>query len=130
MCIIESQESQEHNEHIYSDMPRLIPIVYHNDQDCTLSVDMFVNHEHSFHPKIVDYASTLYHIIDQKIVSACKLEYGVIEYVRNKNPVNIYYPTIQDWVNSYDSTKDVKYVLDNVFIGENYVSLWEVIDHV
>ena len=131
MCVImpykESQDSQEPIEV----MPRLIPIYYHNNLDCTISIDTFINHEHSFHPEIQDYASTLYHIIDNKIVSACTLTYGVIEYIRDGVPVNIYYPTIQDWIHNYSGeTQKITYILDKVFIGENYVPLWDVIDHV
>jgi len=131
MCVIipykESQDSQESIEV----MPRLIPIYYHNNLDCTISIDKFINHEHSFHPNIQDYASTLYHIIDSKIVSACTLTYGVIEYIRDGVAVNIYYPTIQDWIHNYSGeTQKITYILDKVFIGENYVPLWDVIDHV
>lgn len=114
--------------HIYSDMPGLIDIIYNPAGiDCTNSVFKFKTEEASFYAMILSYSSTLHHKINGVIVSSCTLDYGVIETMRDGEDVNIYWPTIQDWVNMYGDMKNTKYVLNNVFMGET--SLWEVIEH-
>lgn len=109
-------------------MPPLIPIYYNPAGfDCTISVYNFSINESSFYPIIMQYSSILHHKINGQIVSTCMLDYGVIETMRNEHTTNIYYPTIQSWIDGYSGeTRTSKYVLDNVFMGNT--SLWEIID--
>ena len=128
MCIIVNEPEPTYDNYEYNDMPELLPI-YYNPQgfDCTISIHQFKTHEASFHDVIKSYSCVLNHVVNGEILSSCMLEYGVIETFRDGSPVNIYYPTIQDWIMNYSGGENnIKYVLDTVFMNE--ISLCEIID--
>ena len=68
--------------------------------------------------------------INDTILSLSNLsENGIVtEFLRNDEKVNNTFNTIFTWVkNYYGSSKDIKHVLDNVFIGDDEVPLWYVL---
>jgi hypothetical protein len=103
--------------------------------DYTTYAENFAHDEYSFYNIIKSYSSgstiTLSLKINSTVLSLSNLsENGMVtEYLRNDEAVNNTFNTIFAWVkNYYESQKDVAYVLDNVYIGDDDVHLWNVLD--
>lgn len=125
MCII-VVEPEVDNNYVYDEMPALIPIHYSPDgRDCTISIHNFKTDEASFYPVMQYYSTTLNHRINGVTLSTCTITYGVIETFRDGEVVNIYYPTIADWIKEYSGIEnDIIHILDTVFMGDT--SLWDI----
>ena len=124
MCIIVSEPEIIHHEN-YDDLPGLIPIIHSPDgRDCTMSIHNFKTNESSFHALILCYSSVLNHRMNGVTLSSATLDYGVIETMRNGETVDIYYPTIQDWIRNYSGINNIRHILDTIFMGNN--SLWDI----
>ena len=103
--------------------------------DYTKYAEDFAHDEYSFYNIIKSYSSgssiTLSLKINSAVLSLSNLsENGMVtEYLRNDEVVNNTFNTIFAWVkNYYESQKDIAYVLDSVYIGDDEVPLWNVLD--
>ena len=124
MCIIVA-EPEVHINYVYDDLPALIPIYYSPDgRDCTMSIHEFKTNEASFYPLMQLYSTTLNHRINGVTLSSSTLTYGIIETFRDGEPVDIYYPTISDWIRNYSGINDIRHILDTIFMGN--ISLWDI----
>ena len=95
----------------------------------------FSHDEYSFYNIIKSYCTgssiTLSLKINTTVLSLSNLsENGIVtEFLRNDEKVNNTFNTIFTWVkNYYGSAKDITYILDNVYIGDDDVPLWKVLD--
>ena len=103
--------------------------------DYTKYAEDFAHDEYSFYNIIKSYctgSSILLSLkINNTVLSLSNLsENGMVtEFLRNDEAVNNTFNTIFAWVkNYYGSQKDIVYVLDNVYIGDDDVPLWNVLD--
>lgn len=106
-----------------------------DDVDYSAYAEDFALDEYSFYNIIKSYSSGSTILLSLKInntvLSLSNLgENGIVtEFLRNDEKVNNTFNTIFTWVkNYYGSQKDIVYVLDNVYIGDEYVPLWNVLD--
>ena len=106
-----------------------------DEYDYSKYAEDFAHDEYSFYNIIKSYSSGPSIILSLKInntlLSLSNLsENGMVtEYLRNDEAVNNTFNTIFTWVkNYYGSQKDITYILDNVYIGDDDVPLWNVLD--
>lgn len=106
-----------------------------DDIDYSAYAEDFAHDEYSFYNIIKSYSSGSSILLSLKInntvLSLSNLgENGMVtEFLRNDEKVNNTFNTIFTWVkNYYGSQKDVTYVLDNIYIGDDDVPLWNVLD--
>jgi len=132
----QTEQSEEQTEQSEQTEQQSDSLAYIKDgYDYSKYAEDFAHDEYSFYNIIKSYSSgstiTLSLKINSTVLSLSNLsENGMVtEFLRNDEAVNNTFNTIFTWVkNYYGSSKDIAYVLDNVYIGDEEVPLWNVLD--